>query len=346
MAQEEGPKHIVAKLVCTSTFFVFALVWYSAGIIPAVIIAGLLFICALSYMITRAKAKAVKSVTGEGDIRSSQIDAMREIWLKKYGYICKEGSAGYNIIKFLLTNEKTRQYFVASEVKWLTDSFSLMAPYAVIRVRTRRDEGKDDLETEEIPSLIKFIAAGIYKYAPVTYLTYDSILKEQKVAFPFFFIFYNVRQFARADGSQFSGVDKEITLSVEALVKVEQGFNLSQLHKLARVDISPGLPIRSEAMSFAERNTPGRFKIRAPGMAVEPEQKAALIAQAGGACQACGAKADEGAALDVVQVEAGAAGPGGLTVLCASCRKAQAVAQAPDPGAEPAPSAPPVPDPF
>ena len=343
MTQPEGPKHIVAKLVCTSTFFVFALIWYVAGIIPAAAIAGLMFVCAVAYMIMRAKAKAVGSVTGDEPERSSQIDAMREIWLKKYGYICKEGSVGYNIIKYLLISEKTRQYFVSSEVKWLSDSNSLKAPYAAIRVRTKRDEGRDDLETEEIPNLIKFIAAGIYKYAPVTYLTYDNILKDQKVAFPFFFIFYTQRSFPSGEDKHFTGVDKEVTISVEALVKVDQGFNLSQLHRLARVDISPGVPIRSEGMDFAERNTPGRFKVRAPGTGVDPEVKAALIAQAGQACQGCGAKADEGAALDVVPAGPDAGGQGGFKVLCASCRKVHA----PVPGANGAggnaPAAPPVP---
>lgn len=335
MAQTEGPKHVVAKLVCTTAFFVFALTWYALGIVPAAVAGVISLLLGASFLVMRAKAKAVRSVSeGEQGPGASQIEAMREIWLKKYGYICKEGSVGHNIIKFLLLNEKTRLYFVSSEVKWLSDSGSLMAPYSVIRVRTRRDEGRDDLESEEIPNLIKHIAAGIYKYAPVTYLTYDTILKDQKVAFPFFFIFYTTRPFPTADGHAFTGVDKEVTISVESLMKVDQGFCLAQMHRLARVDISPGLAIRSDTLPFAERNTPGRFKVRAPGAAVDADQRQAMIAAAQGACQGCGAKADEGAQLDVAPVGADQGGSGGLKVLCAACRKSLAAKAAPAPGGE------------
>lgn len=319
MAQD-GTANMALKLVSTSAGLVFALTWYFFSLTPALVVSGLLVAGVLAWIILRARARAIQDPAAAGE-PGSQVEALREIWMKKYGYICGEETPGHAFFKYLLGSEPTRQYFVASEVKWVTDPGSLMPPYAVVKVRTRRDEGREAIESEEIPTLIKAVAAGLFKYAPVAQLTQESIIKEQKAAFPFFFIFQTHRDFVTAEGQRLRGVDKEVTVSVDGLKKVEAGLNREGLHRVARVELSPHAPIRSDGLPFAERNTPGRFKARPPlSQGLDPEHRQELLDAAGHACQVCGAKEAEGAVLDVA-VDPGSEGAAAARVLCATCRR-------------------------
>jgi len=143
-------------------------------------------------------------------------------------------------------------------------------------------------------------------------------------SFPSVFLFTHQCKFLTKYGEEVSGIDAMVAILFEDIMKIQPAFNKDILHRIARIEFcDTGVEI--ETLTYEELITPGIVKVGGKRSQIPQELREQLLAEADYACQECGARAVDGATLEIDHIIPIAKGGSdeylNLQVLCATCNR-------------------------
>jgi hypothetical protein len=143
--------------------------------------------------------------------------------------------------------------------------------------------------------------------------------------FPSVFIFTHKCKFLTIYGEEIAGVDAMASILFEEIVKIKPAFNVDLLHHVARIEISES-GVDMENLDYETLAQPGIVKgqNRRRGN-ISLELRDTLLREANYACIECGARATDGATLEVDHIVPFSRGGSdeceNLQILCATCNR-------------------------
>lgn len=143
--------------------------------------------------------------------------------------------------------------------------------------------------------------------------------------FPSVFIFTHECKFLTIYGEEIAGIDAMVSILFEEIVKIQSAFNVDLLHHVARIEVNSS-GVDMDNLVYETLAQPGIVKGQNRRRGNIPlELRNILLRDANYACVECGARAADGATLEVDHIvpfsQGGSDEYENLQILCATCNR-------------------------